>query len=125
MGNDNLSHPYTHVLGKMFVAASVIITFGFFSDELENLKEGEEDKSKTYVAYCISEQALDSLEDLNNLISPNKSFIEIQQKTPIRVLHRRTLTTRPKKIYEINAQFCDGYSDRFLLKISTQAGTNF
>lgn len=66
------------------------------------MKMGEESKSKSYEAYCVSldgpldKEKLDSLAGIKNL--------ELQQKTPIRVLHRRPLATRSRTIIEMNAK---------------------
>jgi len=45
----------------------------------------------------------------------------LKQKTPIRVLHRRTLAVRDKVIHSIVAEFIDNHWLR--LKLVTQAGT--
>ena len=47
--------------------------------------------------------------------------IQIEQKTPIRVLHRRTLATRVRTICSLQAKFIDTH--HFQLLLSTQAGT--
>ena len=39
-GGDNLTHPYTHVFGKIFVAASVIIRIGLLGSFKLELKIG-------------------------------------------------------------------------------------
>lgn len=59
-------------------------------------------------------------DDMCRSVSSSDPF-EIQQLTPIRVLHRRTLLSRPRSIYRlslspINAHFA-------LLEMETQAGT--
>ena len=82
------------------------------------LKEGEEEKRKFYSALIwtrneIAPEQLVFLSELKNL--------QIEQKTPIRVLHRRTLATRPRTIYSLQATFIDTHHFRLLL--STQAGT--
>ena len=82
------------------------------------LKEGEEEKRKFYSALIwtsneIAPEQLVFLSELKNL--------QIEQKTPIRVLHRRTLATRARTIYSLQATFIDTHHFRLLL--STQAGT--
>lgn len=47
--------------------------------------------------------------------------LAINQKTPIRVLHRRPLADRKRIIYSISGLLFD--SNHFLLRLSTQAGT--
>ena len=82
------------------------------------LKEGEEDKQKRYSALIWTSQELvpsdvDFLADIKDL--------KLQQKTPIRVLHRRTLATRERTVYSLRGEFAD--SHHFRLFLSTQAGT--
>jgi len=90
-------------------------------DETSKLKQGEEDKQKSYIAVCwsrdeITDQQIAKLAAINDLT--------LQQKTPIRVLHRRPLATRERTIYNMSAQLINP-SDRchFLLFLKTQAGT--
>lgn len=86
--------------------------------DVGNLKEGEIDKSKSYTAVCWCERHL-SGEDLE-MISSTKDLI-LQQKTPIRVLHRRTLSTRERVVYSMSAEVLGEHL--FRLHLSTQAGT--
>ncbi|GFR02467.1 tRNA pseudouridine synthase Pus10 [Trichonephila clavata] len=82
------------------------------------LKEGEEKKRKNYVALCLVKKIL-SPEDVEKLQSLKE--LKLEQKTPIRVLHRRTLATRERLIHSMEAKLV---SDHLLqLKIETQAGT--
>ncbi|GBN52232.1 Putative tRNA pseudouridine synthase Pus10 [Araneus ventricosus] len=82
------------------------------------LKEGEELKRKNYSALCLVERTL-SPEDIKKLESLKD--LKLNQKTPIRVLHRRTLATREKLLHSIQAKII---SDHLLqLKLETQAGT--
>ena len=66
-----------------------------------DLKEGENQKQKTYRALCCLSREL--TDDDIKLLSETKDLV-IQQKTPIRVLHRRTLSVRPKHIYKLWAE---------------------
>ncbi|XP_054158765.1 tRNA pseudouridine synthase Pus10-like [Oppia nitens] len=68
---------------------------------LQLLKDGENAKTKTYRALCCMSRPL-SDNDLA-LLAATEPFT-INQKTPIRVLHRRTLSVRPKKIYKLGAE---------------------
>jgi tRNA pseudouridine synthase 10 len=82
------------------------------------LKEGEEEKKKIYSALVwteaeITQEKLKLLDETTNLI--------LKQKTPIRVLHRRTLAVREKVIYSMKTQLLDPHHFRFHLV--TQAGT--
>lgn len=86
--------------------------------DLKNLKEGEEEKTKAYCALCIASKGYDcsALEALSTMPQ-----VVIQQKTPLRVLHRRPLATRPRTILSIRAQPVDQHF--FKLHLTTQAGT--
>ena len=90
-------------------------------DETTILKQGEEDKQKSYVAVCwslddISDEQIDQLATIRDLT--------LQQKTPIRVLHRRPLATRQRTIYNMSVRLIDAGDRRhFLLFLKTQAGT--
>ncbi|XP_067939004.1 tRNA pseudouridine synthase Pus10-like [Watersipora subatra] len=84
------------------------------------LKDLEGEKRKTYSALCISDsdisqQVLDGLGDIKDLV--------LEQKTPIRVLHRRALAIRPRTVYWMKAQPVDGSDKKFNLTLETQAGT--
>ncbi len=102
-------------------------------------KDEEDQKQKTYMALCIapswpfvSTKDLEKLSDMKNL--------ELQQKTPIWVLHRRPNSIRSRTMYEMNAEpiskdqlnhfeDLDTYLDSnetqqvFRLRLTTQAGT--
>ena len=82
------------------------------------LKEGEEEKRKHYCAlvWCsqgVTGQVLDTL-------SCRPEF-SIAQKTPIRVLHRRSAVTRNRMIYSMRGELVD--ANHFYLHLVTQAGT--
>jgi len=90
-------------------------------DETSILKQGEEDKQKRYVAVCWSRD--DITDDQIAELAAIKD-LTLQQKTPIRVLHRRPLATRERTIHNLSAQLINA-EDRhhFLLFLKTQAGT--
>lgn len=82
------------------------------------LKEGEESKTKEYCALiwcpeCITADALCALEGHKDVI--------VYQKTPVRVLHRRSLATRDKVVHNMRCEHVDDH--HFKLHLSTQAGT--
>lgn len=96
----------------------------------KNIKDGEESKSKKYRALCccsrkITEADIARISSIKNL--------EIHQKTPVRVLHRRTLATRKRTIFSLNigtpipGEFTElkpHYKDKtFALTLKTEAGT--
>ncbi|KZC14478.1 PREDICTED: putative tRNA pseudouridine synthase Pus10 [Dufourea novaeangliae] len=102
--------------------------------DLKKLKEGENVKTKIYRALCVCRTMPENMlpfEQLNNL-----KRVEIIQKTPVRVLHRRPLSPRTRLIYEMRARGVkpqelkallntarENASMFFVLDIKTQAGT--
>ncbi|KAJ9578251.1 hypothetical protein L9F63_005521 [Diploptera punctata] len=97
-------------------------------DELGNLKTGEEKKMKRYMALCICNAHIKS-EVLERLSSMKD--ITLNQKTPIRVLHRRPLATRSRVVHSMRAWMLENPTKvckkegvtLFKLDIKTQAGT--
>ncbi|KAJ2571428.1 hypothetical protein IW140_001608 [Coemansia sp. RSA 1813] len=84
------------------------------------IKEGEENKTKHYCALVwVSEQlSQEKIDDINSL---GQSEILLQQKTPIRVLHRRAPLIRPKKLLSLEISHIEG---RFYkVRIESEAGT--
>ncbi|XP_036056420.1 tRNA pseudouridine synthase Pus10 isoform X1 [Onychomys torridus] len=82
------------------------------------MKEGEEEKTKTYSALIwtnkvIQKKDIGFLNDLKDL--------KIDQKTPLRVLHRRPLAVRTRAIHSMETRYLDEHHFRLYLK--TQAGT--
>ena len=84
------------------------------------LKEGEEHKRKTYRCVVCFSKPLDpsKFSILDDYV--NREF-ELDQDTPIRVLHRRTLATRKKMIYSLKYEVIN--SQFLLIDLETQAGT--
>ncbi|KAK2184310.1 hypothetical protein NP493_270g00024 [Ridgeia piscesae] len=87
-------------------------------EETNRLKEGEMLKTKTYSALCWAQTTL-TPEDMKKLDSVKD--LALQQKTPIRVLHRRPLGVREKCVHKMSAELLDPH--HFRLQLSTQAGT--
>ncbi|KAF4075351.1 hypothetical protein AMELA_G00233730 [Ameiurus melas] len=82
------------------------------------MKEGEEEKTKSYSALIwtqkpITPADLDFFETIKEL--------KIDQKTPLRVLHRRPLAVRQRHIHSMSASYLDTH--HFTLQLRTQAGT--
>ncbi|CAK1592824.1 unnamed protein product [Parnassius mnemosyne] len=110
-------------------------------EDLALLKKGEESKTKTYHALCIklSHSELDEvdpdspvtvtdadLERINsyrNTKEGDEAKIEITQKTPIRVLHRRPLLTRTRHLIELHAEKVPGHAQLLYVRVRTSAGT--
>lgn len=78
----------------------------FCRKDIKNLKEGEEEKTKAYCALCIARKGYDPavLERLARM-----SELTVQQKTPLRVLHRRPLATRHRVIHSMRTSPVDDY----------------
>ncbi|KAL6076953.1 putative tRNA pseudouridine synthase Pus10 [Balamuthia mandrillaris] len=86
--------------------------------DFNKLKDGEEHKSKAYRCVVWAEKELepkdfDFMKDVKDL--------KVQQMTPIRVLHRRTLMTREKTVHSLSAQYLSPHF--FILDVVTSAGT--
>ncbi|GLT99912.1 hypothetical protein SLE2022_173160 [Rubroshorea leprosula] len=84
------------------------------------MREGESEKQKQYAALVWISRPLDD-EDLKTISSLKD--MQIMQKTPIRVLHRRSPLEREKLIHWMKIERIAGSSQYFLLYLCTQAGT--
>ncbi|XP_036781916.2 tRNA pseudouridine synthase Pus10 isoform X4 [Manis pentadactyla] len=87
-------------------------------EAIGHMKEGEEEKTKSYSALiwtnkAIQKKDIDFLNDIKDLM--------IDQKTPLRVLHRRPLAVRTRIIHSMETHYVDEHHFRLYLK--TQAGT--
>lgn len=82
------------------------------------LNSGEEDKLKAYCAVVWTNRSLSQADmTLLNAISD----LNICQKTPIRVLHRRSLLVRERKVLHMNCELVSEHL--FRLNLVTTAGT--
>jgi tRNA pseudouridine synthase 10 len=70
-------------------------------DDLHHIKSGEEEKRKIYRA-LVTLGNKTATEDIITRLNINEPF-DIQQWTPLRVLHRRTLIKRPRTIHSVKA----------------------
>jgi len=84
------------------------------------MHEASEEKEKEYTAMCWAEKPL-TLED--ELMLSGIKDLQIQQSTPVRVLHRRTSMTRPRTIVSCRCERVPNASRFFTLRLKTQAGT--
>ncbi|XP_035752858.1 tRNA pseudouridine synthase Pus10 isoform X1 [Egretta garzetta] len=87
-------------------------------EAIGRMKEGEEEKTKSYSALiwtdkAIQEEDIAFLDDIKEL--------KLDQKTPLRVLHRRPLAVRCRIIHTMKAEYIDEH--HFRLHLKTQAGT--
>ena len=84
----------------------------------EIIKKAEVNKTKIYTCFVWAQKIITD-EDINKLNSLKN--LELCQKTPIRVLHRRSLMDRKKIVYEMKAE---RISDHFMiLDVVASAGT--
>lgn len=102
------------------------------NDEVtKNIKDGQETKTKEYRALCCSSRPL-TLEDMEKISTIRD--LDIHQKTPIRVLHRRSLASRCRRIHSLKVDgaktqdfshdMSPEESERiFVLTLLTEAGT--
>nr|XP_049705589.1 putative tRNA pseudouridine synthase Pus10 [Helicoverpa armigera] len=106
-------------------------------EHLALLKKGEETKCKTYEALCIKlSHAADEqlpaaapvrvterdLQRVNAYSNCAGARVLLQQRTPIRVLHRRPLHVRPRRILALSAHAVPAQPQLLLLRLRTDAG---
>ncbi|KAJ6829124.1 putative tRNA pseudouridine synthase Pus10 [Iris pallida] len=84
------------------------------------MREGEAEKQKQYVALIWTACPLTE-ENIQNITSARD--MEILQRTPIRVLHRRSPLERKRIIHWMKFERIIGSEQYFLLHLCTQAGT--
>ncbi|KAF8113702.1 hypothetical protein N665_0046s0051 [Sinapis alba] len=84
------------------------------------MREGEAEKQKQYAALVWISRPLDE-KDCNSVSSMKE--LKILQKTPIRVLHRRSPLERERTIHWMKVEKIKGNCHYFLLHLCTQAGT--
>uniref|UniRef100_A0AAQ5XAI9 tRNA pseudouridine synthase Pus10 n=1 Tax=Amphiprion ocellaris TaxID=80972 RepID=A0AAQ5XAI9_AMPOC len=87
-------------------------------DAMSRMKEGEEEKTKSYTALVWTQKPIQT-EDIA-FIDDIKE-LTLDQKTPLRVLHRRALAIRQRVIHSMCTRFLDPH--HFYLGLKTQAGT--
>ncbi|XP_069643745.1 tRNA pseudouridine synthase Pus10 isoform X3 [Haliaeetus albicilla] len=87
-------------------------------EAIGRMKEGEEEKTKTYSALIWIDKAIQK-EDIAFLDDIKE--LKLDQKTPLRVLHRRPLAVRCRIIHTMKSEYIDEH--HFRLHLKTQAGT--
>ncbi|KFO72917.1 Putative tRNA pseudouridine synthase Pus10, partial [Cuculus canorus] len=87
-------------------------------EAIGRMKEGEEEKTKTYSALVWTDEAIQK-EDIAFLDDIKE--LKLDQKTPLRVLHRRPLAVRCRIIHTMKCEYIDEH--HFRLHLKTQAGT--
>ncbi|KAK9880078.1 hypothetical protein WA026_008589 [Henosepilachna vigintioctopunctata] len=91
-------------------------------NSVKEVKCGEEFKKKTYVALCLVTEPK-PVEEIVDRINKINGSIVTEQKTPVRVAHRRALMARKRLIHYIRAAVIPGHDRIFQLTLLTQAGT--
>lgn len=86
--------------------------------DMARLQKDAEEHRKKYVCVCWSQRPL-AQEDADGLTA--KGELEIDQKTPVRVLHRRSLVSRPRSVYWMDAKLINAHY--FRLRLAAQSGT--
>jgi len=99
---------------SVYCSELAIVDRKFFDE----LKQIENSKAKSYCAVVwvkrrVTPKDLSKLNVLQN--------VKVYQKTPIRVLHRRSLMVREKVVYKMKAEFVNPHY--FILHVLTSAGT--
>ena len=89
-------------------------------NDIKNLKEGEEEKRKSYTALCVTSQPVhrDKFLELEKLVD-----LKLEQLTPIRVLHRRANAMRSKIIHKMSFSSDGLQGNMFRMNVETSAGT--
>jgi len=92
-------------------------------NQVKKMKSEAENTKKTYRALVFSEIKIlrSEFEEINNKLKSLLENTKIQQRTPLRVVHRRADKVREKKIYKINGKILKPYLFEFI--IETQGGT--
>ena len=87
---------------------------------LIHLRDGEKEKSKEYLALLFCKDSPFSESDLHKL---KLCDVEICQKTPLRVLHRRALLNRKRKILWCEPCLVENNPHYMKLQLASEAGT--
>jgi len=90
--------------------------------DMFHLKHGEDSKTKEYCALC-STLGKPVTPEMIQILNNQKLPLVLKQRTPIRVLHRRTSSDRPRSILAMKADIVPGSPDLFTLRVTTEAGT--
>ncbi|KAJ1654847.1 hypothetical protein IWQ61_005289 [Dispira simplex] len=89
------------------------------SEATRLIKQGEEHKTKSYACLVWCQTTLSS--KLLAKLADYKEGLVVQQRCPIRVLHRRANLVRPKKIHRLEVQPLQDHW--VLVHLTTEAGT--
>ncbi|XP_019372178.1 PREDICTED: putative tRNA pseudouridine synthase Pus10 isoform X2 [Gavialis gangeticus] len=87
-------------------------------EAIGHMKKGEQEKTKTYSALIWTDKSIQK-EDI--VFLDDVKELKLDQKTPLRVLHRRPLAVRTRVIHTMTSEYIDEH--HFRLNLKTQAGT--
>lgn len=109
------------MIKQLFINFVYVVKYNLFYNQevFDKLQVNAEEKKKKYV--CVvqtTEEITEKLlkEKLDSLID-----LKIIQKTPVRVLHRRSLMDREKIIHSMNTQYINSHF--FILHLISSGGT--
>jgi tRNA pseudouridine(54/55) synthase len=89
--------------------------------EVTDMKEGECEKKKTYECVIWTKAPFTQTQIAHFNATHAGKDLPIQQQTPLRVLHRRTLCSRSRSVFDLRL---DRINDHFhVLRLGTSAGT--
>jgi hypothetical protein len=86
--------------------------------DFDALQAGSQDKRKRYAAVCWT-SVPHTANQLRSRLDA-RSEVVLRQKTPMRVLHRRSLLTRRKQIYDMRTEWINPHF--FILHMTASAG---
>ncbi|XP_050097818.1 putative tRNA pseudouridine synthase Pus10 [Anopheles aquasalis] len=88
--------------------------------DLVHIHGNESDKRKFYRALCVTTEPVNG--EMIRKLRVDKT-IELQQVTPLRVLHRRPLLKRSRHIYRLQAWAVRDNPHAMVIELETEAGT--
>ncbi|XP_049539836.1 putative tRNA pseudouridine synthase Pus10 [Anopheles darlingi] len=88
--------------------------------DLVHIRGNESEKRKFYRALCVTTEPVN--EEMIRRLRVDET-IELQQVTPLRVLHRRPLLKRSRHVYRLQAWACRDNPNAMVIELETQAGT--
>ncbi|KAL1922884.1 uncharacterized protein VTP21DRAFT_9260 [Calcarisporiella thermophila] len=91
------------------------------ASDVTEMKEGEENKSKTYSALVWSSHPV-TAPQLEKLEQKYSTGFVVDQRTPLRVLQRRAPLVRPKRIHALQFKTTEN-PHYFIARFKTEAGT--
>lgn len=100
----------------------LIVCICIHRKDLGVIRDGEETKNKLYTALCKI-PGREVTPEMLQILNETKMPLILQQVTPLRVLHRRSLMTRPRSILEMRAEPAKRCKEMFILHVKTEAGT--